>query len=208
MDTKEQELNKETVEEFKDLELKNKNEIYRRRWNLIIIAIITIFIILTLIVVYILKIKKMSIYNPYETKIINITSESKDWYANENINLFKRINQNAEKLIFPGDYGSYEFILNNTNNLPVYYNLKISEENKDRINIKYKLKLNNVYIIGDKDEYESIDKMDLKEIKIMENAKSLYTLEWKWEKSDNDLEIVRKGLATYRIYIDVYSKYR
>ena len=210
MITKEKELEtkQETNIEATEIFISEINEIYSRRWKLLLLSTFFIFVILTLIVIYILKINNMSIYNPYETKIINITSELKDWYANENINLFKRVNGNGEKVIFPGDSGDYEFILRNTNSVPVFYSMKISEDNKDNINMKYRLKLNNVYIIGDENTYESIDKINLEEIKILENAKSLYTLEWKWETAENDADIVKEGLATYRIYIDIYSKYR
>ena len=196
----------QTNVEAKKININESNEVYSRRWKYLILSIITIFVILTLIVIYILKINNMSIYNPYETKIISITSELKDWYSNENINLFKRVNGNGEKVIFPGDTGDYEFVLKNTNNVPVLYSLKISENNKDNINVKYRLKLNNVYVIGDEHTYESVEKLDLNDIKILENAKSLYTLEWKWEEADNDAELIKNGLATYRIYIDIYSK--
>ena len=182
------------------------NEIYRKRWKILIFSIIFIFVILTLIVIYILKLYNMSIYNPYETKIINITSEAKDWYANENINLFKHINKDGEKVIWPGQSGEYDFVVKNTNNVPIYYSIKLSEENKSKINMKYRLKLNNVYIVGNENTYEPIEKFNLENIKILEDAKSSYTLEWKWEDSDNDAEIVKRGLATYRIYIDINSK--
>jgi len=190
----------------KEVDINAINEIYRKRWKILIFSIIFIFVILTLIVIYILKLYNMSIYNPYETKIINITSEAKDWYANENINLFKYLNKDGEKVIWPGQSGEYDFVVKNTNNVPIYYSIKLSEENKSKINMKYRLKLNNVYIVGNENTYEPIEKFNLENIKIMEDAKSSYTLEWKWEDSDNDEEIVKRGLATYRIYIDINSK--
>ena len=103
--------------------------------------------------------------------------------------------------------GKYDFIIENTSNVPVYYKISLSDVNKDNINMKYRLKQNNVYVVGNQDVYENIEKLNLQEIKIMEKAKALYTLEWKWEETDNDLELGKQGLATYRIYIDIYSIY-
>lgn len=189
-----------------DISIEELNEKYSKRWKILAFSIIFLFVILTLMVIYIFKIHNMSIYNPYETKIINISSESKNWYENDNINLFKYLNKSGEKVIWPGQSGEYEFIVKNTNKIPLYYSIKLSEENKSKINMKYRLKLNNIYIVGDTNTYESIEKINFENIKILENAKSTYTLEWKWEDSDNDAEIVKNGLATYRIYIDINSK--
>ena len=70
-----------------DMDALNKK--YTKRWKILIWSIIIIFIVLTLIVAYILSVFNMAIYNPYETKVISVTSEGKDWYKNENINLFE-----------------------------------------------------------------------------------------------------------------------
>ena len=72
--------------------------------------------------------------------------------------------------------------------------------------MKYRLKLNNVYIVGDENNYEDLNKLSLEDIKILEKSKCLYTLEWKWEDSENDIEIAKNGLATYRLYIEIFSK--
>ena len=178
-----------------------------KKWNRIIVIIIALFVILSFIVLYVFKINNMSIYNPYEVKILTVKSEMKDWNLNENINLFQQSNKNGEKLIYPGESGKYEFIIENSNSTQMYYNIRLSEENKDKINIKYKLKMNNIYIVGDENTYETIDKFNLEKVNIMGNTKILYTLEWKWQESDNDLQLIKDGLATYRIYIDICSKY-
>ena len=48
--------------------------------------------------------------------------------------------------------------------------------------------------------------MKLNNIEILGNAKASYTIEWKWEETENDIAIAKEGLAIYRIYIEVYSK--
>ncbi|MBR3696833.1 MAG: hypothetical protein IKM97_00945 [Clostridia bacterium] len=205
MITKERPVNTEqSVNEHEDIkELNNK---YNKRLTLLIFIIIFLFVILTLFVVYILSLHNMKVYNPFETKIIKVNSDKKSWYKNDEINLFKYLNEQGEKIIWPGQSGEYEFYIQNTNDVPIYYKISISEKNTDKINMKYRLKQNNVYVIGNEDTYEPIEKMYLEDIKILEKAKSQYTLEWKWEETDKDVEIGKSGLSLYRIYIEVYSK--
>ena len=70
----------------KEITIETMNNKYARRWRILLYAIILIFIILALIVTYILNVFDMAIYNPYETKVIEISSKDKNWYKNENIN--------------------------------------------------------------------------------------------------------------------------
>lgn len=182
------------------------NEKYTKRWKILIWSIIVIFIILTVIVAYILNVFNMAIYNPYETKIINVTSEDKDWYKNENINLFEYLNDRGEKIIWPGQSGKYTFIIQNSTSQPIYYKFNMQDKNEENINMKYILKMNNVYVIGSEKNWVSIDEMKLDNIYVLKDSAELYTLEWKWEETDNDTKIAKEGLATYTVYIDIYSK--
>ena len=186
------------------VDIQTLNEKYAKRWNFIIFSLIFMFVVLSLLVAHIIG--AHGVENPYETKIIQVSSEAKEWHQNDNINLFKTRNRKGEKVIWPGQSGSYDFVVQNNNNDPITYELSLDEANRDNMNMKYRLKLNNVYVVGDEKTYESIDKVKLDNITILGKGKSLFTLEWTWEKADNDAKIVREGLATYRIYIDVYSK--
>ena len=186
------------------VDIQTLNEKYAKRWNFIIFSLIFMFVVLSLLVAHIIG--AHGVENPYETKIIQVSSEAKEWHQNDNINLFKTRNRKGEKVVWPGHSGSYDFVVQNNNNDPITYELSLDEANRDNINMKYRLKLNNVYVVGDEKTYESIDKVKLDNITILGKGKSLFTLEWTWEKADNDAKIVREGLATYRIYIDVYSK--
>lgn len=209
MITKEKEnFKKYTRKKFhtKKLTIDEINDKYAKRWKIVIWLIILIFIILSLLVVYILNIFDMAIYNPYETKIINIYSEDKNWYKNENINLFQNINKNGEKIIWPGASGSYSFIINNKSSQDIYYKFNMQDKNEDNINIKYRLKMNNTYILGDETTWLSIENMNIDNIYELKDSKTIYTLEWKWEYSNNDTQIAKEGLATYTVYIDIYSK--
>lgn len=209
MITKEKEQSKKYTKansNRKEITIETMNNKYAIRWRILLYAIILIFVILALIVTYILNVFDMAIYNPYETKIIEISSKDKNWYKNENINLFQNLNKNGEKIIWPGESGKYSFIITNNSSQDVYYKFNMQDKNDKNINIKYRLKMNNIYIVGDEENWASIDKMKLDNIYGLKDSKTIYTLEWKWEDSDNDTQIAKEGLATYTVYIDIYSK--
>lgn len=190
----------------KEITIEEMNSKYAVRWRILLYGIILIFVILALIVTYILNVFNMAIYNPYETKVIDISSKDKNWYKNENINLFQNLNKNGEKIIWPGKSGEYSFIIANNSSQDVCYKFNMQDKNDKNINIKYRLKMNNMYIVGDEENWASIDKMKLDNIYGLKDSKTIYTLEWKWEDSDNDTQIAKEGLATYTVYIDIYSK--
>ena len=64
------------------------------------------------------------------------------------------------------------------------YNIKFSEENIAKVNMKYKLKIDNIYIKGSKDEYISIKDLNVESIIVPKNSINVYTLEWAWENDD------------------------
>ena len=123
-----------------------KNERYYISWKTFISVVILVTVILTLVVVYILHMFGMEIHNPYETKVISINSEGKNWYKNENINIFEKLNKSGEKVIWPGKSGTYDFVIENNTKQSAYYRIDFEEINENNINIKYRLRMNNVYI--------------------------------------------------------------
>lgn len=54
------------------------------------------------------------------------------------------------------------------------------------VNMKYKLKIDNIYIRGDKENYVDIDELDVEDIILLENSNTLFTLEWCWVDSDEE----------------------
>ena len=65
--------------------------------------------------------------------------------------------------------------------------------------------MNNTYIKGNENTWVSINDMNIEDIFATKDSKTLYTLEWKWDTSDRDLEIAKEGLATYTVYIRLRS---
>lgn len=99
------------------------------------------------------------------------------------LNIFNNKKFEYKKIIAPRSNGSYKFAIKNESKTDVNYDINFSDENQ-LPNMKYKLKIENLYIKGSKENYISIEELNVKNIIILKNSIQLYTLEWYWEDND------------------------
>lgn len=71
--------------------------------------------------------------------------------------------------------------------------------------MKYRLKMDNIYVLGTSKEWKKTDEMIIQDVLIPANSRTLYTLEWYWEESDNDTLIGKKDYADYELFINIVS---
>ena len=87
-------------------------------------------------------------------------------------------------IIAPNSKGTYKFYIKNGVGNDIQYNISVLDEMSHFVNMKYKLKLNDVYICGNKDQYVGIDELNIDKIVLTKDSTTLYTLEWYWEDED------------------------
>lgn len=58
---------------------------------------------------------------------------------------------------------------------------------KHFVNMKYKLKMDNIYIKGNADNYVTLDELNLNDIVVLKDSINIFTLEWYW-KDDDELD--------------------
>lgn len=56
--------------------------------------------------------------------------------------------------------------------------------------MKYKLKIDNIYIRGNEEEYIDIDELDIENIVVPNESINIYTLEWCWVGDDETDSLV------------------
>ena len=175
--------------------MENNNEIIKKieksvkRYNIIFILIIVLLLIICLLGYKIGKIGYSTVETSNEVEdekidIITITDENTKWNPNAHLNIFNNVQFNGEKIIAPHSMGIYKFYVKNEVDSDITYNIRILDEMSNFVNMKYKLKINNVYILGNKETYVSIDELNLDNIILMRDSTTLYTLEWYWEDDD------------------------
>ena len=104
------------------------------------------------------------------------------WSSTNKLKIFTSKINNGDK-IAPEDSNEYEFIIKNNTDYTINYSITFVEINNHNINIKYKLKKNNEYIVSDYSDYSNLN---IDSIIIKPNSSDTYYLDWKWIGSSND----------------------
>lgn len=119
------------------------------------------------------------------------------WAQTQTINIFN------SNYLFPGDSGTYQFLVSNNTDEEAEYDLDLSYQTNSDPHLGFKLKKNGVYIHGDEaDEYGENYISWLPTYSTMTLAaheSDLYTLEWKWADSGPSTEGDPINAADYLI---------
>ena len=130
--------------------------------------------------------------------LIQVTQDDIGWNLLEELNIFKNKKYDNQNIIAPRSVGTYSFLVSNVTDKNLIYDVQLREVNNYNINMKYKLKLENVYVAGNKKEYEDIENVNLENVVVTANSTNLYTLEWCWV--DNDIQDTKIGSLNYADY--------
>ena len=134
------------------------------------------------------------------------------WNDNTNLNIFtdsKKISKVNGK-IAPESTGIYVFNVNNKTKYNLKYNISFIESNEYSINMKYKLKKGNTYLV---DQYVSYDQLNINNMTLNSNKTDVYYLEWKWvgDNDNNDTTIgmsAKDGDINYSLKINIEAESR
>ena len=125
--------------------------------------------------------------------LIEITNEKGVNWKNSDLQIFKNQKFNGEKKIAPNSKGMYKFYVKNQIGDNIKYNINLLDEMSHFVNMKYKLKSNDIYVCGNENEYVGIDELNLENVVLVKDSTILYTLEWYWE-DDDELDTYVGGL--------------
>ena len=134
------------------------------------------------------------------------------WNDNTDLNIFtdsKKISKVNGK-IAPESTGIYVFNVNNKTKYILKYNISFIESNEYSINMKYKLKKGNTYLV---DQYVSYDQLNINDMILNSNKTDIYSLEWKWvgDNDNNDTTIgmsAKDGDINYSLKINIEAESR
>lgn len=130
------------------------------------------------------------------------------WSSTNKLNMFENAAYEMNPIIAPNSSNSYTFIISNNTIYNMEYSLTYIEKNDYRINMKYKLKKNGEYVVGDADTWESYAKLNSIGNYINTKEKDVYILEWKWVESANDTQVGTSLDATYSLNMKLNAKQR
>jgi len=205
---------KKDKDDFEMIDKISKMEKAIRRNNIIILIIALLIIIFFAICIVGYKIGKIGYTSAPvagevdKEKIDIITVVDKEGteftLQGADLNIFNNTAFNGQKIIAPHSIGTYQFYVKNETKKDIKYNIRVMDEMNHFVNMKYKLKIDNIYMCGNKDNYVNIEELNVDDIILTKDSTTLYTLEWYWEDNDKLDTIV----GTESNYKDEYYKLR
>ena len=129
--------------------------------------------------------------DPGENELDKIYVDDVDgnYVYHSNLKIFNNPFYEFEPKIAPGVSNSYAFVVHNNSTVNVKYAIDMYKICNFNINLKYRLKKNGEYIIGDENTWVSVDDLTTSYTELRSNNNDSYVLDWKWEyEGGNDAE--------------------
>lgn len=122
----------------------------------------------------------------------------------QNLRIFENPAYKFENKIAPGVSNTYQFVIHNNTNTNVKYNILMYEESQYQINMKYRLKKNDKYIIGNDDKWVSATELKTAFSNLNIGLSDNYSLDWKWFDDDENDSIAGKNMTSeYKLNIRI-----
>lgn len=132
-----------------------------------------------------------------------VDDKNGNYIYQQKLNVFTNPAYQMKEIIAPGSSNTYHFVVHNSVDTEIRYKVEMYEKTEYPVNMKYRLKLNNQYVVGDKETWVSANDLKLSSIYLVENDLSVYALEWKWFDSENDSIIGENMESLYQLNIRI-----
>ena len=141
---------------------------------------------------------------PEEQSGIEVFDKETEYSHDTPLNIFTNTTYYVvDNKIAPLTENAYQFVIRNHNDFNIKYTLELNEENKYNINMKYRLKLNGVYVAGNDEKWLTYDELNQYNIGLAANTYDVYTLDWKWFESKNDTEVGTNINSNYKLGLKI-----
>ena len=114
-------------------------------------------------------------------------------------------NQYTNK-IAPGVSNTYHFVVHNSSKMELKYYVEMYENSEYQVNLRYRLKRNNNYVIGNDNNWVTADELKTAFKNIKDSSSDNYSLDWKWFDNDNvaDTKAGKNMTSLYKLNIRFY----
>ena len=139
--------------------------------------------------------EKLSVFDDEHTPVT--------WDGANDLKIFEKTLYTVDGKIAPESSNTYQFVVRNNTKYNIKYDIDFIETNPYNINMKYKLKKNDTYLI---DHYVSASELNINDMTLESSNNDTYYLEWKWVSSDNDTQIGTTANASYGLKIEIKAE--
>ena len=139
-----------------------------------------------------------------EVEEVKATEKSLNWNALQELDVFSTTYYGNQNIIAPRLKGTYDFAIENTTKVDVTADITFVEGNIYNINMKYKIKVNGVYV--GLNQWQKIEDIVVNNLVILSKNRVPITLEWYWEESANDTAIGQMQGVPYNLNIKIEAE--
>ena len=136
------------------------------------------------------------------TGLVTVDNHTVQWDGKKDLKIFTNSAYELTDRISPESSNTYKFIVKNKTEYKLKYKITFLETNTQNINMLYKLKKNDAYLVNEYTTYDNINVLD-QEFEPGEN--DTYYLDWKWFSSSNDTHI-GEIQADYNLKIEIEAE--
>jgi len=120
----------------------------------------------------------------------------------QNLKIFTNPAFQYTNKIAPGSANSYYFSVHNSTNQDLKYYINMFEQSEYKVNLKYRLKRNNEYVVGNENTWVSANNVVTDYSVIKKGTTDSYILDWKWFDDDVNDTIAGKNMTSeYKLNI-------
>lgn len=137
--------------------------------------------------------------------IVFVDDENGDFIYQQNLKIFTNSIFEYDTMIAPGVSNTYHFVVHNSSDMDLKYRVQMYETSEYKVNLKYRLKRNNEYVIGDDTKWVSANELDISDLRINAGKSDSYSLDWKWDynggKDAEDTIAGQKMTSQYKLNV-------
>lgn len=131
-----------------------------------------------------------------------------NYVYHQNLRIFNNSAFKYKNKIAPGTSNVYNFTVHNSSKMNVKYNIEMEEETSYNLKLKYRLKRNDSYIIGNNTSWVNAEQLITEFNRLNSKTSDKYSLDWKWEyeegKDVQDTNIGENMDDAYKLSISIY----
>ena len=137
-----------------------------------------------------------------------VDDKNGNYVYQQNLRIFTNSAYEYTDKIAPGVSNTYNFVVHNSTNMKLRYYVEMYEESDYNINLKYRLRRNNSYVIGNDNTWVTPNKLKTEFSKINASASDSYSLDWQWmyeDGKDNEDTFAGENMTSnYKLNIRFY----
>ena len=136
---------------------------------------------------------------------VYVDDKNGDFMYQQNLDIFRDSMYANRQKIAPGSTNVYQFVVHNSSNKNANYRIEMKDRSQYPVNMKYRLKRENTYVIGSENEWVSAEELKTQYVSLAKGKQDKYYLDWKWFHDDeNDTLAGANMTSAYQLSITVF----